>query len=60
MDTDIIEVDAPCLLSLRDGKVVVADPTHKSKALMVSVNGKRRTINLPSGTMAGSQVDVEL
>ena len=54
-----LEVDEPCLLSITDGRLTVADPTHRLSALRIKLNGKTRTVELPSGPSAGKQVVVE-
>jgi chondroitin AC lyase len=53
-----IKVDAPCLLSLDDHQLIVADPTHKLSTLTVTIDGQPQTINLPAGDSAGKQVTI--
>ena len=57
---DTIAVDAPCLLSLRGNKLLVADPTHKLEKLSVTLAGKKIPVILPKGAGAGRQVAVDL
>lgn len=55
-----IEVDTPCLLSLRKGKLLVSEPTHKLEKLSVTVAGKTIPVELPKGADAGRQVTIDL
>ena len=56
----VIEVDEPCLLSLRRKKLLVADPTHNLENVNIVVAGKKMDIEFPKGRYAGRQVDVML
>jgi chondroitin AC lyase len=54
-----VEVDGPCLLSMKEGQLIAADPTHRLQTLEVKVNGKSYRLNLPQGAELGKQVDVK-
>ena len=54
----VVETDAPCLLSLLDDVLFVADPTHKILKITVSVDGEETVVELPRGDYAGSKVRV--
>jgi chondroitin AC lyase len=51
-----IEVDQPCAVLLVDQQITIADPTEKLKSLQLTVDGTRRTIDLPQGGEAGSSI----
>ncbi len=54
---DVISVDKPCILSIRDRKLIVSDPTRQSTSVEVTVAGKKIAVKLPSGGLGGSQVE---
>ncbi|MFD2257866.1 polysaccharide lyase family 8 super-sandwich domain-containing protein [Luteolibacter algae] len=54
-----IAVDAPCLLSLNNKQLVVADPTQKLESLTVKVDERVWEVILPVGANAGARVSVE-
>jgi hypothetical protein len=55
-----VTVDQPCVLIVNstngDQHITLADPTHKLKALALTVNAKSQTVNLPAGPEAGKSV----
>lgn len=55
----VLTVDAPCMLSLQEGKLIVCDPAHSRSRLRVSVGTKHKTVKLLSGINAGQQVVVQ-
>lgn len=55
-----VAVDRPCLLiSDRDGRLFIADPTERLTGLTVTVDGRRHDVPLPSGGEAGRSVEVK-
>lgn len=55
---NVVAVNAPCVLSLRNNALLVCDPTRSLGSVEVTINGKTITVTLPSGGQAGSQVTV--
>lgn len=44
-----VEVDAPCIVMVREGKLSACDPTNGSPRLAVKVNGQPYTLDLAGG-----------
>jgi chondroitin AC lyase len=42
-----VEVDRPCLVLLRGGKLSIANPTHEAAAVKVTIQGKPIDVKLP-------------
>ena len=55
---DVVSVGSPCVLSLRNKTLLVADPTRSLGSVDVTINGKKTTVKLPSGDRGGAQVSV--
>src|SRR2546430_10136592 len=51
-----LEVDRPCLLLLRGGKLAVSDPENRPGDVKATVDGKTIDVKLPDGDLAGSSV----
>ncbi|MBI1338023.1 MAG: hypothetical protein GC164_13835 [Phycisphaera sp.] len=51
-----LETDAPCLVTLDRKKLFVAEPTHKLKALQITINGRAVPVTLPTEGDAGRSV----
>jgi len=52
-----VQVDRPCLLMLRDGKLTASNPAHETVTLKVAVGQKMIDVKLPAD---GSSVTVDL
>ncbi len=54
-----LSVDQPCLLLFRAGKVTLANPLNKPLTVRVAFGAMKRTVELPSGSSAGSSVTID-
>ena len=50
----VIEVDVPCLLMLKENKIMVSDPIQQSVSLNIKINGRNKKIEFPKGDNAGN------
>ncbi len=55
-----VEVDRPCVVLVREGKVNVSDPTEKVERVNVKVDGVAYPVELPKGERAGETVSEKL
>ena len=54
-----IEVDRPCALMIRDGRVWVSNPANEAMTVKMRLDGKDLVVELPGGDQAGSSVEVK-
>ncbi|MEY4938703.1 MAG: hypothetical protein RIQ93_438, partial [Verrucomicrobiota bacterium] len=58
-DGATIEVNRACVLLVKPGEVVVADPYQKAGVVKLTLTGRPFAVTLPGGQMAGSPVAVK-
>ncbi|MDZ8120018.1 polysaccharide lyase family 8 super-sandwich domain-containing protein [Pontiella agarivorans] len=55
----LVEVNQPCLLMLKNDRVIVSDPLHSAETITVTIGGVARQIVLPTDGNAGQQVSLD-